>query len=213
MASVAELKEKGNGYVKEKNYQEATECYTAALLLDPLNHAILSNRSLTFYRQGKLDEALNDANKCIEVAPDFAKGYLRKATALNRLALYIEAMGAAEEGYKRRQSDYVCTECVSQWLQAMQGVIKPLTEQISKLPSGFLILSNEMLKIYQNISFCRASAAGMTQKLMISYLLSNAKELDHILGAFGHKVPFSMFNWINSLSLTITDPQTDSIIS
>lgn len=217
MASVTELKEKGNVFVREKRYQEATECYTAALSLDPVNHAVLSNRSLTFYRQGKLDEALNDANECIKVAPDFAKGYLRKATVLNGLALYVEAMAAAEEGYKRRQNDFVCKECISQWLQANQGIFKPVTEQINdsdKLPSSFLILSKEMYEIYQKVTLCRVSAAGMTQKLMISNLLNSTKELDHVLEMFGHKVPFSMLNWIHTLSLTTTiDPQTDFILN
>lgn len=217
MASVAELKEKGNVFVKEKRYREAMECYTAALSLDPSNHAILSNRSLTFYRQGRLDEALNDANECIKVAPHFAKGYLRKSAALNGLALYVDAMSAAEEGYKRRQSDSVCKECVSQWLQANQALFKVLIEEFnvsSKLPSGFLILSKEMCKIYQRITLCRASPAGMTHKLMTNNLLNNAKELDHVLQTFGHKMPVSIFNWIHSLSLTTaTDIQTDCIIS
>ena len=214
MASATELKEKGNAFVKEKRYQEATECYTAALSMDPLNHAILSNRSLTFYRQGKLGEALNDANECIKIAPDFAKGYLRKATAHNGLGLYVEAMGAAEEGYKRRQSDFICKECISQWLQANQGALKSLIKEIDRLPTGFSILSTEMYNTYQSVTLCRVSAAGMTHKLMIGYMQSSAKELGHILETFGHKVPFSMFGWIHSLSLTtVIDPQTESILS
>ena len=214
MASATELKEKGNAFVKEKRYQEATECYTAALSMDPTNHAILSNRSLTFYREGKLAEALNDANDCIKVAPDFAKGYLRKATALNGLSVFVDAMSAAEEGYKRRQSDSICNECISQWLQANQGALKSLLKEIDKLPTGFCILSKEMCDIYQKVTLCRVSVVGMTHKLMISYLRNNAKELGHILEAFGHKIPFAMFDWIQSLSLTtVTDPQTESILS
>lgn len=210
-----ELKEKGNTFIKEKRYQEAINCYTTALASDSSSHTVLSNRSLAFFKLGKLKEALDDANKCIGIAPEFGRGYLRKATALNGLGNHTGAMLAAEEGYKCRQSDLVCKECVSQWLVANQTVHQKLISQASEsfgIPTGFLLLSENMYMILHKVTVARVSAAGMTHKLMKSYLLDVVKEIDSLLSKFGHKIPSSMLDWIHSLSLTIAvDPQTDSI--
>ena len=210
-----QLKEKGNALIKEGQYEDALDCYTTALKNDPSNHTILSNRSLVYFKLGNFKEALNDANKCINVAPKFGRGYLRKATALNSLNVVSEAMLAAEEGYKCRQSDLVCKECVSQWLLANQAVYKELKDKATNsfgVPTGFLISSENVYNILEKLSFARVTTAMITQKLMTEYLLDVSKEMDSLLNKFGHKTPSSMLEWIHCLSLAIaTNPQTDSI--
>ena len=94
-----ELKEKGNECIKRKQYQDAIGFYAAALRENPLSHTVYSNRSLAHYKLGSLDLALEDATRCIESAPLFAMGYLRKCVALNGLARHEEAMATAESGY------------------------------------------------------------------------------------------------------------------
>lgn len=42
------LKEEGNNSIKEKRYQDAVECYSAALKLKPREHTVFSNRSLAY---------------------------------------------------------------------------------------------------------------------------------------------------------------------
>ena len=98
-----EQKEKGNAYIKEKRYQEAIECYSSALELKPMEHTVFSNRSLAYLRVGKLENALSDACKCVEICPEFARGFMRKAVALNMLRQYEEAKKASVAGYLLRQ--------------------------------------------------------------------------------------------------------------
>lgn len=43
---------------------------------------IYSNRSASFLRLSKVGQALSDADRCIELRPDWDKAYFRKATAL-----------------------------------------------------------------------------------------------------------------------------------
>jgi tetratricopeptide (TPR) repeat protein len=43
---------------------------------------IYSNRSASFLRLSKVSQALSDAERCIELRPDWDKAYFRKATAL-----------------------------------------------------------------------------------------------------------------------------------
>ena len=210
-----QLKEKGNALIKEGQYEHAVNCYTTALKSDPSNHTILSNRSLAYFKLGKFKEALDDANKCINVAPKFGRGYLRKATVLNSLNMESDAMLASEEGYKCRQSDLVCKECISQWLVANQTVHKELIDKATNsfgVPTGFLILSENVYIILEKLSFARVTTAMITQKLMTEYLLDVAKEMDSLLSKFGHKTPSAMLEWIHGLSLAFAvNPQTDSI--
>ena len=208
-------KVKGDTFIKEKQYQEALDCYTAALTCDSTSHTVLSNRSLAFFKLGDFKEALDDANKCIDIAPEFGRGYLRKATALNSLGIHAEAMHAAAEGYKRRQSDSVCKECVSQWLLANQALHQELVDKASKsfgIPTGFCVLSEKVYTILRQVSVTRTSGTGMTHELMTRYLLDVVEEVDTLLSQFGHKSPPSLLNWVHSLSSAVViDPQTDFI--
>jgi len=79
MNSVDELREKGNACVKEGNHVEAVLHYSSALKADPNNFAIHSNRSLAFLKMQQFYLAYQDAKKVIELKPDWAKGYFRKA--------------------------------------------------------------------------------------------------------------------------------------
>ena len=80
-----ELKAKGNQFFTENKYDEAVECYTEALTLQPFSHVAFSNRSAAYIKLGKYQKGLADAIQCISLSPKFARGYLRKATALNLL--------------------------------------------------------------------------------------------------------------------------------
>ena len=65
--------------------------------------------------------------------------------ALSSMGRYEDAIVSAEEGYKLRQSDTVCKECVSQWLVANQSIHKGLVQRYQSLiPPGCLILSEKI---------------------------------------------------------------------
>lgn len=53
--------------------------YTKAIKAEPENHVFFSNRSQAFLKLSKVTKALEDADKCIALAPTFVKGYHRKA--------------------------------------------------------------------------------------------------------------------------------------
>jgi len=74
-------KEEGNEFFKLNKYPEAVKCYSEAIARDPDNHVNYSNRSAAYVKLMALPEALKDADKCIELNPKFAKGYVRKGNA------------------------------------------------------------------------------------------------------------------------------------
>ena len=64
--------------------------YTAAFLLSPRDHLVTSNRSHALLTAGRLDEALEDADRTVSAKPDWGKGYFRRGMAL-------AAMGDTED--------------------------------------------------------------------------------------------------------------------
>ena len=62
------------------------------------DHSYYSNRSACYAATDKFEEALSDGNKCVELKPDWAKGYGRVGYALFKLNQLEEAKAAYEKG-------------------------------------------------------------------------------------------------------------------
>ena len=61
---------------------------------DPANHVCYSNRAACFLQTGHYDNALRDAEACLERDPKFVKGLFRKGLALGALERHGEAAAA-----------------------------------------------------------------------------------------------------------------------
>ena len=57
----------------EREFQQAIERYTEAITLNRNNHLLFSDRSAAYARVGRFAEALEDANRCHELKPDWPK--------------------------------------------------------------------------------------------------------------------------------------------
>jgi len=95
---VNELKERGNQALNAEKFDEAVAAYTEAIALDGQNHVLYSNRSAAFAKAGKFQEALEDAEKTIQLNPTWPKGYSRKGAAAAGLHDYMKAFEAYNEG-------------------------------------------------------------------------------------------------------------------
>jgi len=217
-----EMKEKGNECIGQKMYQEAAGYYTAALKDNPSSHTVYSNRSLAYSKLGKFDLALEDAKKCTELAPNFARGYLRKSVALTGLGEYEKAMTAAEEGYKLRGSDAICRNCVAQWLEANEALHKEKVEkclqeigfQNDVIPKGCRIISDDYLTIFLNVLLCRLqfTTTGVEVQFVSACILKLFLELNRILQLFGHTGSRCSLEWLAALRLASkVDPSTSRV--
>jgi len=70
----ADLKNAGNEAFKGGHFQEAVQLYTQALDLDADNAVLFSNRSGALAAIGNYTQALVDAERCVALRPDWAKG-------------------------------------------------------------------------------------------------------------------------------------------
>lgn len=87
-----DFKEKGNACVKDKNYKEAIVHYSNGLRKNPADFFLYSNRSFAYLKLKQFFYALSDAEKVIELRPDFVKGFFRKAEVLRETFQYDEAL-------------------------------------------------------------------------------------------------------------------------
>ena len=100
--SATTFKELGNIYFEQGKFEDAIAAFTKAMELDPTDHRFYSNRSAAYLSNGDADLALIDAEKCIEINPDFAKGYSRKEAALLELSLLGEMMELRKDAKRGR---------------------------------------------------------------------------------------------------------------
>ena len=85
------LAEQGNDLAGHEQYPIAIEKFTSAIFYNPKEYRYYGNRSLCYERLGDFEIALADADKAIDLRPDWPKGYFRRARALRSLKRFSEA--------------------------------------------------------------------------------------------------------------------------
>jgi len=114
-------KELGTKAFSEKNFDQAIEQFTLAIEQNPSDHALFSNRSACFWNKNEFDKALEDAEECIKVKPDWAKGYMRKGLALQGKKDFNTAMDAYTKGLEIEPNNEQLKTNLAKCQQASQG--------------------------------------------------------------------------------------------
>jgi stress-induced-phosphoprotein 1 len=92
------LQAKGNAAFAFGDYAKAVEHFTDAIALDPSNHVLYSNRSAAYASQGQFQQALADAERTVELKPDWPKGHSRVGAAHFGLKRWDDAAAAYQRG-------------------------------------------------------------------------------------------------------------------
>lgn len=92
------LKAEGNRAMASKDFSEAIKKYTEAIELDGSNVVYLSNRAAAHSSASQHENAVKDAEKAIELNPNFSKSYSRLGLAKYALGDASAAMKAYEKG-------------------------------------------------------------------------------------------------------------------
>lgn len=92
---------------------------------DGTNHVFYSNRSAAYLSWGRVEEAIADAKKCVEVDPKFSKGYGRLGAALFAAGKHGEAAAAYASGIAVDPTNASFTEGLVQAQQAAAKAAAP----------------------------------------------------------------------------------------
>jgi ankyrin repeat protein len=127
LMAFAPLRDKGNAALAWGDTDLALACYGGALHGgDPSEtHLVLSNRSLVYMKIGLPAVALQDAEACVRLRPDWGKGYLRLAAALLALGRPERAVQALQVGLEVLA---VCAERAP----SEPGAVEALTLQLAE---------------------------------------------------------------------------------
>eukprot|EP00906_Rhabdomonas_costata_P008019 RCo011445 len=107
LSEAQRLKQEGNTAHHSGDYRHAVGCFSRALELHSSagptekraeRAILLSNRSASYCLLGDYGRALDDAEAVLALRPEWAKGYSRKAAALQHLERYPEAIAAFRRG-------------------------------------------------------------------------------------------------------------------
>eukprot|EP00697_Spironema_sp_BW2_P001769 gnl/Spiro4/12390_TR6541_c0_g1_i1.p1 gnl/Spiro4/12390_TR6541_c0_g1~~gnl/Spiro4/12390_TR6541_c0_g1_i1.p1 ORF type:complete len:184 (-),score=25.24 gnl/Spiro4/12390_TR6541_c0_g1_i1:96-617(-) len=108
MMTIDDFKALGNAAYAGSRFLEAIDHYTEGIkaVQDYRDHSpssqaslhiLYSNRSAAYSQTRNFERALEDANECVRLAPDFLKGHSRRSVALSGLGRTAEALEANEK--------------------------------------------------------------------------------------------------------------------
>ncbi|CAM9623691.1 unnamed protein product [Pylaiella littoralis] len=93
------FKNKGNEAFKTGLWKEAIEWYSRAIDIDPDNKVYFSNRSAAYLKLGDAkSKALKDAERCMELAPEWSKSFSRLGAAQHALGRFEGAVQSLKAG-------------------------------------------------------------------------------------------------------------------
>ena len=116
-----EAKAAGNAAFKAKDYEEAVKQFTLAIDADPTNHVLYSNRSGAHAAKAAFTDALMDANKCIDLNKDWAKGHSRRGAAYFGLRNWPQSQTAYEKALELDPSSQVVKDELEKVKARRQG--------------------------------------------------------------------------------------------
>ncbi|TPX57936.1 hypothetical protein SpCBS45565_g06587 [Spizellomyces sp. 'palustris'] len=95
-----DFKTRGNKAFSSGQFDEAIKLFSQAIEMDPSNHVLYSNRSAAYASLKDYQNALQDAEKTVQLKPDWARGYSRQGAALHGLGDLVAAGDAYKAGLK-----------------------------------------------------------------------------------------------------------------
>lgn len=161
-------RDKGNTAFKEQRYPEAVAAYQEALkrgppAVNPEAYKIYSNLAACYTKLGAYPEGVKAADKCIELKPDFAKGYSRKGTLQYFMKEYDKAIETYQRGLELEPDN-----------AELKDGLQRAVEAISRFASGQA--SAEEIKERQARSLADPEVQNMLKDPVVQQVLRDFQE-------------------------------------
>merc|ERR1712083_1266375 len=105
-------REEGNVAFRASDFLQAAVIFTEAIEICDDVHELWANRAQCFLKTGQPERALQDATRCTELAPQYAKGWFRKGMALHATRKYAAAIQALCDAEKIDPSNAQIVEAI-----------------------------------------------------------------------------------------------------
>jgi stress-induced-phosphoprotein 1 len=145
-----EKKDMANQYFKEGKYEDAIKLYSEILETDENNHVILSNRSATYIKLEKWDEALKDAVVSTKIKPDWGKAWGRLGAALYGQDKLDEAIVAYNKANELEPSE-IYTEMITEIKEKIIEIKNKLVFDDSSNPMGNPAMENLFSTMFDSV--------------------------------------------------------------
>ncbi|KAJ3075062.1 hypothetical protein HDU98_009350 [Podochytrium sp. JEL0797] len=129
------LKDQGNALFREGKLEEALTVYKDALVKDSTNTAVLANASLVLVKLGKGEIALEMAERCVALKPNWSKGWYRKGNALLHLNQPAEAAQSFQQGLQLTPDDADLKQAYMEAVQRAKIAPQPISSSAPREPS------------------------------------------------------------------------------
>ncbi|KAK3358257.1 U-box domain-containing protein [Lasiosphaeria ovina] len=147
-ARARHLKEDGNRAFGARDYVKAEALYSKALIADPSEPALYTNRAMTRLRMHLWDGVVADCTACLDLAPDRMKAYYYLSLAYIPLEDYDEALRMALVAHNLcvQTDDRSLTAVTSQVLQCKRERWEAIERRRKRETSA---LENETLDFFE----------------------------------------------------------------
>ncbi|EFX06056.1 u-box domain protein [Grosmannia clavigera kw1407] len=116
-AKALSLKEEGNRHFQEGDYAGADALYSKAIIADPTNPTLYTNRSMARLKLDMWDSVTSDCKACLEIAPNNMKGHYYLAQAELALKAFDDAVAHAKCAHE------ICIESNDKSLTAVTALV------------------------------------------------------------------------------------------
>ncbi|KAK4174885.1 putative CHIP protein [Triangularia setosa] len=100
MSKSQHLREEGNRHFQKGDYVRAEAIYSQALILDPSNPLLYTNRAMSRLRLSLWDSVITDCEACLRLSPDNLKAHYYLSQAHLALRAYPDALDHAYRAHK-----------------------------------------------------------------------------------------------------------------
>ena len=100
----------GNAFFEKGDFPSAVKEYTEGLRRDPTSKSLYSNRCAAYIKLMEGNYGMKDAEKCLQLDPNFVKGWARKGACHHLMKEFHKALQAYDHGLKLDPNSRDCQE-------------------------------------------------------------------------------------------------------
>jgi small glutamine-rich tetratricopeptide repeat-containing protein alpha len=170
----------GNEFIAANKPEEAIECYSKAIKIDPSNAIYFSNRAAAYSMIGEHFKALEDAKQSCKLNPSYSKAYNRLGKAHLALGEPEEAVVAFEKALELEPKDFNIKASLEAARRAVSGDSDELAETASSANQPNSPLGGMDFSSFMNNPNFMSMAQQMMQSGALNDMLKDPKTKDMV---------------------------------